>query len=72
VTKPLASGLVKLSAPALKKGLRTEVGNVPKHTGVDKTILAKDFSALFRDAEEILREEQVLELQSHSSRASDA
>jgi hypothetical protein len=57
-TKPLASGLAKLLAHALKKGLQAEVQNMPEHTRVDKAILAKDWSTLFRDAEEMLQEEQ--------------
>jgi hypothetical protein len=57
-TKPLASGLAKLSTPALKKGLQAEVENMSEHTGVDKAILAKDLSTLFWDAEEMLQEEQ--------------
>jgi hypothetical protein len=49
-----------------------EVENMPKHTGVDDSILVKDFGTLFVDAEVVLQEEKDLDLQRSSSRAPDA
>jgi hypothetical protein len=60
---------VRSSAPELREGLPTEVGHSPELTGIKKAFLAKDFSAL-TVAEAALRDEQALELQSHSGSAS--
>jgi hypothetical protein len=46
------------------KGLQMEVENLPEHTGVEATILVKDFGVQFLDAEELLQEEKVLDLRS--------
>jgi hypothetical protein len=45
------------------KDLQTEVDKLPEQTGVETTISVEDFGAQFVDAEELLQERKVLDLQ---------
>jgi hypothetical protein len=64
--------MAKRSAAELQKGLTTEVADLPEHTGIKKATLAIDIDVFLLDAEKKLQVEQVFELQSHSSRATEA